>query len=774
MLRVFSNATESEIACFSAVITNGISMSHPDGVGSVMGIVTLVALVASFATAIYGEHVPTIRTHYAHSVSMFVVFAVYHHVFFTGALSMNWPSVLPAFWSNFAWTGGMIYSQSMQASINRLLGSNLGNTTVIGAANLGSSSDGTAGGYQISSIYRRFADSLFAREPTRFKDVLDMIKAREESSSPLTRRSLENTSTGFDWYGYPVQPGLPLPGNFTGFAGTLSSESIPASNAFMTGFLWLLILIAIVVGVVTLFKWSLEGTIKRGWVKSHRLTLFRKYWIWFAAMAVARILFIAFFMTMLLTLFQFVYKGPAGVTVIAVIVFLVFLVGLLGISGLSCFYRLRYGSFLRLPDGLRIERTKALGFVPWYGIKRESQRTKDTNIKSSGGSLSWWKVKYINEDPHRIDVHDDEEYLKRYGWLSARFRKSKWWFASFWLMYELVRACFFGGAAGYPISQVFGLLVVEFIGLLAIVKMKPFEGARLNAIMVYLLGFSKVITVALSSAFHPKFGLARITATAIAFVIIVVQGILLIVLMVFIIVGAISSYMSLTRNQEHFHPEVLTNLRTRYFRHIELTARDRPPSPQAPSPPEQPKEPHFNVNSIRRIPKIEDQDDKHAGDFDSYGSRISVIGHDPETPTAATRRTSRTASLHSIMSHSNLPFGARPHRQSWSSRDFISLHHESVRSPTSPLGGSSSIAMHPMPSTASLRESYGVRPRSRAPSFGTAHAGGLEVKRSRAYTNPTSVAAGKQPAVEEGSDEDVNSVRRLDAREGDDAIGTAS
>ena len=650
----------------------------------------------------------------------------------------------------------MIYSQSMQASIDRLLGSNLGNTTVIGAANLGSSSDGTAGGYQISSIYKRFADGFFAREPARFKDVLDMISASDESSSPLMRRSLENSSTGFDWYGYPVRPGLPLPGNFTGFAGTLSSGCIPASNAFMTGFLWLLILIAVVVGAITLFKWSLEGMIKRAWVKPHRLTLFRKYWIGIAAMAVARILFIAFFMMMLLTLFQFVYKGPAGVTVIAVIVFLVFFVGLLGISGLSCFYRLRCGSFSRMPGRLHFERTKTLGYIPWYGIKRESQRGKEANVKPSAGSLPWWKIKYTNEDPQKIDVHYDEEYLKRYGWLYARFRKSKWWFASFWLVYEFVRACFFGGAAGYPISQVFGLLAVEFIGLLAIIKMKPFEGARLNTIIVYLLGLSKVLTVALSSAFHPQFGLARITATAIAFIIIVIQGLLLIILIIFIIIGAISSYMSLTRNRERFHPEALTNIRGRYFRHIELTARDRPPTPQAPPPPpEQPKEPYFNVNSIRRIPKIEDRNDKHAGGFDPYGSRISVIGHEPETPGATTRRTSRAASLHSNKSYTNLPFGARPHRQSWSSRDFSNFH-ESVRSPTSPVG-SSSIAMHPLPSTASLRESYGVRPKSRAPSFGTTNEP-LTVRRSRAYTNPN--AAGKEPAVDEGSDEDANSMSK--------------
>lgn len=131
ILRIFGNSTETEIGCYSAVVTNGATFSHPSSVGTVLGIFTLAALIASFATTVYGSHIPTMRTHYAHSLSIFVVFAVFHHIFFTGALSMNWPSVLASWWSNFAWSAGMIYSESMQNSINQLIGSNKGNTSIV-------------------------------------------------------------------------------------------------------------------------------------------------------------------------------------------------------------------------------------------------------------------------------------------------------------------------------------------------------------------------------------------------------------------------------------------------------------------------------------------------------------------------------------------------------------------------------------------------------------------------------------------------------------------
>ena len=415
---------------------------------------------------------------------------------------MNWPSVLPAFWSNFAWSAGMIYTKNMQNSINKLMGTNMGNTTAVGAQSLGASSDNTGGGYSISQIYRR---SLHG--------------------TSLVARNLENKSTGFSWYGEPVKPGLPLPGNYSGFAGTLSSENIPASNAFVTGLLWLLILMVIVVGSVILFKWFLEVFSRIKLIKQDRLSFFREHWLAFTAMAASRMAFISFFMMTFLTMFQFVYKGSPGVIAIAALVFLVFFLGLLSIAGYACFYRLRLGHFTANPDRLHLERTNALGFIPCLGLTRASHRSEKTNPKPTMVSIPWWTIAYTDEDPQRISVHEDEDFIKKFGWLSARFRKGRWWAFALWLVYEFVRACFYGGAAGQPLAQVFGLLVVEAIALITIIQLKPFEGSRLNALMVYILGFSKVAVLALSAAFDARFSLPRIITTVIGVVIIVIQGI---------------------------------------------------------------------------------------------------------------------------------------------------------------------------------------------------------------------------------------------------------
>lgn len=723
ILRIFANSTESEVGCYSAVVTNGATFSHPYAVGSVLGVFAIIAIAASFATAVYGNHLPTARTHYAHSLSVLVVFSVFHHIFYTGALSVNWPSVLPAFWSNFAWAGGMIYCESMQNSINQLLGSNKGNTSIVGAAGSGSTAEGLGGGYQISQIYKRSFHHLFRRDANSLSGHLANLRSAE-AEKYLVKRALANTTQGYDWYGVPTKPGLPLPGNFSGFAGTLAEENIPASNAFMTGFLWFLILIVIVVACVVAFKWILEALVKFKRIEEDCLANFREHWVGYTEAAALRTMVIGFFMIIYLTLFQFTYNGSGGVTAIATLVFLTVFLGMLGAAGYAFYYRIRWGHYEIKADRMHIQKSKALGLLPWIGFGLESQQPEKSRPRTSVGSLPWWTVHYVDEDTQRIQVHQDEAYIKKFGWLSARFRRTRWWFFALWLAYEFVRACFYGGAAGRPMTQVFGLMIVEFIALITIVILRPFEGARLNALMVYLLGFSKLATLALSAAFDIRFNLQRINTTVIGVVIIVIQGILAIFTLIAIVFSAISSYMSVTRDREAFKPRKWEPYRKRYFAHLEKTAPDVPPV--RPPTPERPKEPYFRVASVRREPKIEDDDPDNI----NPGSSRSSIGPGPAIGgRLGSRVGSRTNSMWSpAISSTNLPYGARAHRMSGSTKDFNSWNEAQHSNRSSqPMSGS---RMPEQLSDGSLRESSNYE-RMRTPVKSPAPAASLDVRKSR-------------------------------------------
>lgn len=670
ILRIFANSTETQIGCYSAVLTNGATFSQPAAIGSILGIFAVVALVSSIAVAIYGEHMPETRKHYAHSVSVWVVFAVYHHIYFTGALSMNWPSVLVAFWSNYAWSAGIIHSQKMQNSINQLIGSNRGNISMVGAAASGVDAENLGGGYSISQIYKRAAKISFQS----FEGLGATLRPREIEYA-LTKRVAASNSSRSSFYGVPVQPGLPLPGNFSGFAGTLSEEGIPLSNAFMTAFLWFLILLACLIGGIVILKFSLEALFRFRSIKSKRFQYFRDHWLHFTGAVIARACFIGFFMFMLLTMFQFTLSASRGVTAIAAVVFVMFYLGMMSLAAYALYSRLRVGNYAMEPDRLNMEKRKLLGFIPWYAFMRESKSMEQDKPKTFTTSLPWKKVHFVDDNPERPSIHEDGEYNVRFGWLSARFRRTKWWSFTVWLMYEFIRACFYGGAAGHPLTQVFGLLIVECIGLFTIIWMRPFEATRLNLIMIYSLGFSKVVTVALSAAFDIRFNLDRIVTTVIGIVIIVIQGILTILLLLAIVLGTVSSYMSVTRYNQEFHPKSWSKWRTKHFQHIDQAATDLPPPPApppAPVPlePESPKEPYFSVTSVKRQPKIEDEDDDKLTEANASYASLPGTGHS---------EVNRSMTMHSMASSSNLPYGARRHRLSWSTRDLEAMMNDQVQ-----------------------------------------------------------------------------------------------
>ncbi|KAF5873259.1 putative transient receptor potential ion channel protein [Botrytis fragariae] len=655
-LRVFSNSTQTEIACFQAVMRNGASFSHPAAVSSVLGIFTAIAVFSSFATAIYGVSVPHIRTHYAHSLSVLVVFEVFNRSSFLGLC--------------------LIYTPSMIKSVNSFTGIS-GNSSQVGGA--GSSTINNNGGLQ-QQIYGRSLKKL--QEYSHWSKMARGNEMVKRMGSLTKRATSDNATKGYSWNGTPVGAGLPLPGSWSNFTGTLANIDIPAQDAFLVSFLWYLILIVILVASAVAFKFILEAFSKMKWMKEDQLALFRNNWIKISGLIVLRSMLIAFFMIMTLSLYQFSYGGTTGIIAIAAIIFIIFFFGILALAFYACYFRLRFGNYASAPDRIHFQRKKVMKFLPWYGAVRESSMEESEKAKTSG-SISFFRLHYVDLDKERQSVHQDEEYTKRFGWLSARYRRTRWWFFAFWVVYQFVRACFVGGARSNPAAQVFGNLVIEIIAFIAIVCLNPFEGARNTALAVYMLGISKVATAGLSVAFLPRYNVARIPTTVIGVIIIVIQGFLTIGLLILIVLGAISSYMSIMRNREEFRPRNLQKIRTKYFDHLELKAVDLPPPP--PPVPEEPKEPYFSVTQVRRAPKIEDEDTvpempEMRGNRDPNTSQ-------PSLPMAARSRAASMRSQHS--GYGSVPYGARVHRASWSSREFQNWQQDEIARGDSPFNAPS-------------------------------------------------------------------------------------
>ena len=619
--------------------------------GSVLGVATFVAVLASFATAIYGDSVVEMRKHYAHSLSVMVVFSVWHHIYFTGALSMNWPSALVAFWSNFAWAGGMIYSEHMQNTINDFIGWNKGNTSHVGAAGTGVDSPNLGGGYDLHAIYKRYINPAIA-----------------SMDSPFGKRDSISASSNFHYDGRPVRPGLPLPGNFSGFAGTLAPERIPASNAFMTGLLWYLIMIACVVVSMLALKVMLEGLSRAKLMRHNRLAFFREYFVQYITAAVLRTAFIGFFMVAYLSMFQFAYLRSPGPVAVACVVFIVIVFGVGTAAGLACYCRVNHGKYICESDVINIEKKKAWKILPSYGFSRQSQHPRSED-KAYAGAVPWWLIRSSSGEK---SVHDDENFTVKFGWLASRYRRTRWWFFAVWLVYEFIRACFLAGASSQPLVQVCGLFVVELVAFVCMVCLHPFEGQRLNVILVYLLGVSKLATTGLSAAFDTRFGLPRIPATVVGIIIILIQGVLTLIVLVAIFIGAITSYMSLTRNREEIRPRRWLATRQKYFERMDASVHDIPrPRPIRMDPVQEvDKGPYFSVNLVKRIPKNEDVYFMPDLLHDPSASNLLLSEENGYRADGRVLQRDRSASLQSQMSHSTLPRAARLHRPNWTPQVF--------------------------------------------------------------------------------------------------------
>jgi hypothetical protein len=658
-MRIFANSSQTEIGCFRAVMHNGRSFSHPYAVSSGLAGFTLFAIVSSFITAIYGVSISHMRTHYAHAFSVLVLFEAFHTIYLTGALSVDWPSVLPAWRNNFAWSAGIIRAPGMVDSLSGFSGVT-GNASQVGGA--GSAVINTDGGLA-QAIYGRSMAALSA-------------------SSELYRRSEDGFNATapwpYSWHGHPVQPGLPMPGTWSAFAGNLVPSRVPSATAFMVSFIWWLVAIGVVIVAITVAKLSLDLLTRTKVIKSDGFDYFRSHLPGYLGFGVLRTVLVASFPLTTLALLQFNMNAPAGPIAIAAIVFVLLLLGLGGLITYSCYFRLRFGKYEMGPDQIVFEQGKLFKTVPFPAASRASKLGEAETAAKKYGSVPFFRIGFVDEDPNRGSIHKDEAYLKRFGWLTAHYRRTRWWFFALWFSYQFIRACFLGGGSRSPLAQVFGLFVLEIIAFVVFVKLRPYEGQRNAVVAVWMLGVCKIVTAGFSIAFLRDFGISRILSTVLGIIIIVIQAALALVVLALVVVSMVSSWMSIHRNRETFRPEALDSVRVRYYEHMQEAAPDLPPSAKPDPSTILPPSRTFSVNNVRRARKIEDEDEDAISELDKSGDNAAPFG--------PINRPCRTNSVSSRYSVGSLPRRARPHRASWSAKDFAEWDQQQAERPESAMG----------------------------------------------------------------------------------------
>ncbi|KAI5302898.1 hypothetical protein KEM56_000239 [Ascosphaera pollenicola] len=497
-------------------------MAHPRAINSLLIFFTLIAFASSTALALLDADAPAIREHYAHSPSVVVTLAIFHHIFYSSAISVDWPRILVSFWSNYSWLAGMIRIDGMQHSISRVTGSRARDLIKLGSSPAGFS-DSMTGGYELREIY---------------------------DLGPPPPNAKRNINEDFHIESSTIDKGFPLPGNYTGLPGALSIEGIASANAFLTSFIWFLIIFAILIGSIYTTKFILELFVGTGVISENRFSTFRKRWRLYTHGVLGRLLWCGFYMLIFSTTFQLSLNGRAGIVFLAVVVFLL-------ISG--CVFAIVYHAI----------------FAALKDTERETCSAGD-NIKFLLVN-SWADLRFCGFRIRLTPINHDPEYLREFGWLSARFRQERWWWFAATFAYDFLRGCILGGASDNPFGQIFVSLALEILMFAWSIWMKPYEATRLNILAVYLLGFSKVLTVGLSVAFHPRLSVPRITTTVIGVFIIIIQGLLTVAAIALIVFGIVSTHLSRRRrNASNRSSEAVSQVSEDYLGRRYLTRVEEP------------------------------------------------------------------------------------------------------------------------------------------------------------------------------------------------------
>ncbi len=505
----------------------------------------------------------------------------------------------------------------------------------------------------------------------------------EKVSGSVAKRAAYNASNPYDytWAGHPVSLGMPMPGTYTGFPGTLSGVRVPAAATLVLGLIWIMVALAGVAASILITKGALEVLSRLKWIKEDRLAYFRSHWAKYLRLAMLRAFFMALFAVMFLAIFQLAIGGSTGTIAVAVLALASFLGGAILLVSFACRARTRYGKFETRPDRIIFHPSKLFRAIPvliptWDSTLREHQLEVRAVF-----SITVPHIRHVNDDPDRPNVHQDQEYIRNNGWLSGRYRRSRWWFLAFYTGYLAIRAAFLGGAVRHPLVQIYGLLIFEILAFAVMVVLSPFEGARNTSLAVWMLSINKITTTGLSIAFLPAFKLDRIIATVIGVIIIVIQGLLVVALMILVVLSCISTWMSLSRNREELGAEHMESTRVRYFEVMEAKAADalrpRPIKKNKGKDKEEgftSREPYFSVVSVRREPKIEDEDGDIIDDLDSSQDEVADLNSPAfKESVRVSTRASRANSTGSRFSTNNVTRGTRDHPGSWSSRDFAQI-----------------------------------------------------------------------------------------------------
>ncbi|KKK23937.1 hypothetical protein P175DRAFT_0426465 [Aspergillus ochraceoroseus IBT 24754] len=462
-VRIYINSTSTgqSITCLEASLSNGKTV-YQKGVGWATAIISGLGLAASAITSGLG-HSNTAAHVAANALSLFGFMQSQAMI---GMTAVHMPPIVQSWTQNFQWSMGIIHIGFLEDICTWYQRSTGGTATTL-----------------LSELSTTSVEVLKKRSI----DVVAGI-ARRSTNSLLKRDGAESEKATSE---NTVVRGIERVGFVAG---------IEKTNIFLTGLIFFVVFVALVMLLVVLFKAACELLAKNGKMKSDKFQDFRNGWRVVARGILFRLTLIGFPQMTVLCLWEFTQKDSAAEVVLAVVM-------LVSIVAALC----------------------------WASFKVISLAKRSI---------------VMHKNPAYI-LYSDPTCLNKWGFLYVQYRATAYYFVIPWLAYLFIKGMFIGLSQKAPVVQTVAYVIIEAAMLIAVSVLRPWMDKKTNIynIAIAAVSFLNAIFLLFFSNVFNQPGLVTGVMGVVFFVINAVFALVLLILVLIASIYAVASKNPDTRYQ---------------------------------------------------------------------------------------------------------------------------------------------------------------------------------------------------------------------------------
>ncbi|EEP75732.1 conserved hypothetical protein [Uncinocarpus reesii 1704] len=454
-VRIYVNSTKERrsIACVEASLSNGKTVYHKT-VAWIVAVIAGLGLVASAVTSGLG-HSNTAAHVAANALSLFGFFQSQAMI---GMSSVKLPPIVQSWTQNFQWSMGIIrvgFLQRLATWYQRATGGepatvlqSLSNTSV-----------------QLQKRSVDFTHRLLART------VTNLVK-RTNRDEGVTENSAIAIIRGIERVGFRAR--------------------IERTNIFLTGLIFFVVFVAVVMGFIAGFKGVCELLAKSGRMKSDKFQDFRNGWRIVMRGILFRLTLIGFPQMCILCLWEMTQRDSAAEVVLAVVMILSLIA--------------------------------SLGWAAWKVIRLAK------------------KSVVMHKNPAYI-LYSDPSALNKWGFLYIQYRATAYYFVVPMLIYIFVKGMFIALSQEAPRVQAFALFFIELGVLVGVCYFRPWMDKKTNIFNISIASFN-FFNVLLLLFFTEIFNQPGLVTGVMGVVFFVANAAFALILLVLVLIASIYAIVS--------------------------------------------------------------------------------------------------------------------------------------------------------------------------------------------------------------------------------------